>query len=188
MKIEVTKIENVHPYENNPRKNENAVKAVAESIKEFGFNTPIVIDANGEIIAGHTRYKAAKKLGLKTVPTIKAEDLTEEQVRAFRLADNKVSESSYDAGIIEDELANLDDIDMTRFGFIPDLLEETTGPEAEASSGILRITVTNEQKETIDRAFSRLGEIPKEILGNTNRQGNRLYTLVKKWAEIRSIT
>ena len=80
------------PYENNPRNNDEAVEPVANSISEFGFKVPIVATSDGEIINGHTRWKAAKKLKLKTVPVIIADDLTEEQVRAFRLADNKVAE------------------------------------------------------------------------------------------------
>lgn len=80
------------PYENNPRNNDEAVEPVANSISEFGFKVPIVATPDGEIINGHTRWKAAKKLKLKTVPVIIADDLTEEQVRAFRLADNKVAE------------------------------------------------------------------------------------------------
>lgn len=86
------KLGEIKPYENNPRKNDDAVDAVAASIKEFGFKVPIVIDSNGVIVAGHTRYKAAKKLKLKTVPCIEANDLTDDQIKAFRLADNKVSE------------------------------------------------------------------------------------------------
>ena len=86
------KIEDLKPYKRNPRKNDGAVDAVAASIKEFGFKVPIVIDADGEIIAGHTRFKAAKKLGLKEVPCIIADDLTPDQIKAFRLADNKTAE------------------------------------------------------------------------------------------------
>lgn len=78
------------PYENNPRKNDEAVDKVALSISAFGFKVPIVIDKNNVIVTGHTRYKAAKKLGLSVVPCIKADDLTDEQIKAFRLADNKV--------------------------------------------------------------------------------------------------
>lgn len=92
MKIIQMKIEQLKPYANNPRKNDGAVDVVANSIKEFGFKSPIIVDKNNVIIAGHTRYKASKKLGLKEVPVIVADDLTEEQVKAFRLADNKVGE------------------------------------------------------------------------------------------------
>lgn len=94
MNVLIKKINEITPYENNPRNNENAVKYVAESIKQFGFKVPIVIDKNGVIVTGHTRHKAAKQLGLETVPVIVADDLTDEQIRAFRLADNKVSDYS----------------------------------------------------------------------------------------------
>nr|DAO47756.1 MAG TPA: ParB protein [Caudoviricetes sp.] len=109
------------PYENNPRVNDEAVDAVAASIKEFGFKVPIVIDAQGVIVAGHTRYRAAKKLGLEAVPCIVANDLSEEQIRAFRLADNKTAElASWDEERLAQELAEIADIDMTVFGFDED--------------------------------------------------------------------
>lgn len=107
-------------YENNPRNNDAAVDYVAESIKQFGFKVPIVIDARNVIVAGHTRLKAAKKLGLETVPCIVADDLTEEQVKAFRLADNKTAEfAEWDFDLLETELAELAgmDIEMDAFGF-----------------------------------------------------------------------
>jgi site-specific DNA-methyltransferase (adenine-specific) len=112
------KLTDIKPYEKNPRKNEEAVKYVAESIKQFGFKVPIVIDKEGVIVAGHTRYKAAKKLGLSEVPCIIADDLTEDQIKAFRLADNKVAEKAeWDFELLADELDDLFDFDMTVFGF-----------------------------------------------------------------------
>lgn len=106
------------PYENNPRHNDGAVDAVAESIKQFGFKVPIVIDKDNIIIAGHTRHKAALKLGLDAVPVIRADDLTDEQVRAFRLADNKTAElAEWDESMLAEELAAIDGIDMADFGF-----------------------------------------------------------------------
>ena len=90
MEIINKKLTELIPYKNNPRKNDEAVKYVANSIKEFGFKVPIVIDKDNVIVAGHTRYKASQQLGLKEVPCIVADDLTEDQVYAFRLADNKV--------------------------------------------------------------------------------------------------
>ena len=106
------------PYENNPRKNENAVDKVALSISAFGFKVPIVIDANNVIVTGHTRLLAAKKLGLKTVPCIMADDLTDEQIKAFRLADNKVEEfSEWDEEKLMKELEELGDVDMSLYGF-----------------------------------------------------------------------
>lgn len=117
MEIVNVNINELIPYENNPRINDEAVEFVANSIKEFGFKVPIVIDKNNEIVAGHTRYKASKKLGLEEVPCIIADDLTEEQVKAFRLADNKVSEKAqWNMELLEEELADLD-IDMEQYGF-----------------------------------------------------------------------
>lgn len=120
MKVEAKSIGEIKPYENNPRDNDDAVDAVANSIKEFGWQQPIVVDIGGVIIAGHTRYKAAKKLGLKTVPVVVAKDLTEEQVKAYRLADNKSGElATWNDELLEDELGSIDDIDMSNFGFPP---------------------------------------------------------------------
>ena len=112
------RIEDVKPYENNPRKNDAAVQYVANSIREFGFKQPIVIDRNGVIVAGHTRYKAAIELGLEEVPCIMAYDLTDEQVKAYRLADNKVAEASeWDFDLLEKEMNGIYDIDLEQFGF-----------------------------------------------------------------------
>lgn len=116
-------IEEVTPYTNNPRCNDTNVNSVAESIKEFGFKVPIIIDKNNVIVAGHTRVKAAKMLGLESVPCIMADDLSEEQVNAFRLADNKVAEAAeWDFDKLEEELNNIS-IDMSVFGF-ESLIEE----------------------------------------------------------------
>lgn len=122
MQIHDITIFELHEYENNPRKNDGAVDAVAESIKQFGFKVPIVIDADNVIIAGHTRVKAARKLGLKSVPCVIADDLTPEQIRAFRLADNKTAElAGWDFAKLEEELAALAaEFDMTAFGFHAD--------------------------------------------------------------------
>ena len=118
MNIKMLKLSDIKPYEKNPRKNNEAVKYVAESIKEFGFKVPIVIDKNNVIIAGHTRYKAAKRLKMKEVPTIIADDLTDEQVKAFRLADNKVAEKSeWDFDLLPLEINDIVNIDMGTFNF-----------------------------------------------------------------------
>lgn len=119
MQIEYKKLEELKPYENNPRQNDQAIDAVAKSIKEFGFKVPIIIDKNGIIVAGHTRYKSAIKLNLETVPVIVADDLTPKQIKAFRLADNKVSElAEWDFELLNAELNDLiTDFNMTDFGF-----------------------------------------------------------------------
>ena len=117
--IEWMPIGSVKPYDRNPRRNDAAVDAVANSITEFGFKNPIIVDRDLVIIAGHTRLKAAKKLGLKEVPVVIASDLSEEQARAFRLADNKTAElAEWDDDLLQEELdALMDDFDMEDFGF-----------------------------------------------------------------------
>lgn len=118
VKIVDKPIEWLRPYENNPRNNEQAVEAVANSIKEFGFKVPIVATIDGEIVNGHTRFKAAKFLKLKTVPVLIADDLTEEQIKGFRLANNKTGElADWDVELLYGELDELTGFDMTMFGF-----------------------------------------------------------------------
>ena len=118
MKIIEMQLKYLRPYERNPRRNDSSVDAVAESIKEFGFNVPIVIDKDNIIVCGHTRFKAAKKLKLKSVPCVIKDDLTEEQIKAYRLADNKVGENStWDIELLDTELAEIETIDMGLFGF-----------------------------------------------------------------------
>jgi site-specific DNA-methyltransferase (adenine-specific) len=111
-------IEEIKPYEKNPRFNDNAVEYVANSIKEFGFKVPIVVDKDNVIVNGHTRYKASQKLGLKQVPVIVANDLTEKQIKAYRIADNKTSDlADWNTELLGEELKLLDDFDLTDFGF-----------------------------------------------------------------------
>mgnify|MGYP003301190276 CR=1 FL=1 len=118
MEIINKKIDELKPYENNPRFNDDAVEYVAKSIKEFGFKVPIIIDKNNVIVAGHTRYKASLELGLEKVPCIVADDLSDEQVKAFRLADNKVSEKAdWNFELLDDELKDILELNMEDFGF-----------------------------------------------------------------------
>lgn len=113
LKIIYKKTEDLIPYINNPRNNDGAVDKVASSIKNFGFKVPIVVDADNEIVAGHTRLKAAKKLGMDEVPCIVADDLNDGQIKAFRLADNRVAEfAEWDMELLESELAELEDYDL----------------------------------------------------------------------------
>ena len=118
MQVKEMKVADLVPYENNPRKNDDAVDAVAASIEEFGFRNPIIIDGENVIVAGHTRLKAAEKLGLETVPVIRIDDLTREQINALRLADNKTAElASWDFEKLDIELFDIQNIDMGLFGF-----------------------------------------------------------------------
>lgn len=128
MNIVEKRLDELQPYENNPRKNDSAVPYVAESIKRYGFKVPIVIDKNGVIVAGHTRYLASIELGLDKVPCIVADDLNEEQIKEFRLVDNKVSEfAGWDFEMLAEELQGLE-FDAGAFGFeIPEYNE--TSPD-----------------------------------------------------------
>lgn len=118
-------VSSIRSYDKNAKKHpEKQVKQVAESIKEFGFNQPIVVDKQGVIIVGHGRYEAAKLLGLKEVPTIEV-DLTEEQAKAYRLADNKLNESEWDMGLVIEELKGLSAEMLDLTGFDSDLIIET---------------------------------------------------------------
>lgn len=116
MKIVYKKVKDLIPYENNPRNNDEAVDYVAKSIEEFGFKVPCVVSGDGVLITGHTRLKACKKLGIDEVPCIVADDLTEDQIKAFRIADNKVSEySTWDNEKLAEELSDIM-MDMGQFG------------------------------------------------------------------------
>ena len=119
MEIINRKVKDLIPYDKNPRKNDEAVKYVKASIEQFGFKVPVVIDADGVIVAGHTRLKAAKELGMKEVPCIVADDLTPEQIKAYRLADNMTaSKSEWDVELLNTELLDLEaNFDMSDFGF-----------------------------------------------------------------------
>lgn len=126
MEIITKNIKEIKPYKNNPRKNDDAVEYVANSIKEFGFKVPVIIDKNNIIVAGHTRVKAAERLGIEEIPCIVADDLTDEQIKAFRLADNKVGEiAEWDLEMLDLELFDID-MDMTDFGFEFEEEEEET--------------------------------------------------------------
>lgn len=115
--IVTKRISELKEYENNPRKNDDAVEAVANSIHSFGFKVPVIIDSNGVIVAGHTRVKACRKLGIEEVPCVIADDLTDEQIKAFRLADNKTSEiAQWDLDKLAEELKGIS-MDMDQFGF-----------------------------------------------------------------------
>ena len=119
LNIVYRQIKDLKPYKKNAKKHsKEQVEQIVNSIKEFGFTQPVIVDKNNEVVAGHGRILGAKKAGLKSVPTVCLEDLTEEQIKAYRLVDNKLNESEWDYGLLDEELENLtEDIDMDLFGF-----------------------------------------------------------------------
>lgn len=134
-KVEFIDVNDLKPYENNAKKHpQDQIERIALSIKEFGFRQNLVVDKNNCVIIGHGRLLAAQLLGIDKVPCIRADNLTEEQVRALRLADNKVAESQWDFDALDEELDSILDINMADFGFldgnidwndVEDLTEET---------------------------------------------------------------
>lgn len=184
MKIINRNIEEIIPYDKNPRNNDEAVDYVAKSIKEFGFKVPIVIDKNNVVITGHTRLKAAKMLGIKEIPTIIADDLSEEQIKAFRLVDNKVSEySTWDDKLLNIELEDIS-INMDDFGFNINLdiefEEEEKENERNRTNDTYNLNLVDLENSTNDFWQMPIIEndnyIPKNLIGfnyaKTNKDKN----------------
>lgn len=180
--IEKVRISELKPYENNPRDNDAAVDYVAHSIHDFGFKVPLVIDKNNVIVCGHTRFKAAKKLRRKTVPCIRADDLTDDQIRAFRLVDNKSSElATWDAEKLTVELGEIE-MDMSSFDFEIELPEPSEaepetpddedgyyGDERERTNKAYNLDLVDWSKLTSDfwqmPTIRNDGFIPDELIG-----------------------
>ena len=196
MKVLDFNLSDITPYENNPRNNDEAVEPVMNSIKQFGFRVPIVIDKENIIVAGHTRYKAAKKMGLKKVPCIVADDLTDEQVKAFRLADNKVSEiATWDFNILELELSNIEEIDMSDFSFEIEGIEDNFDTEFELpdedipSTRTITLSLSEEQYQIAMSCIDYITEkdLIKNTFGNTNKKSNALFEVIYEWAELKTL-
>ena len=175
-KIEQWTLSAIKPYENNPRINEGAVKGVAKSIEAFGFRNPIIVDRDGVIVCGHTRYKAAKALDLKTVPVLVVDDLTDEQVRAYRLADNKTAEAAFwDDDLLAVELEDLTDcvdFDMADFGFdltFPEIEDDGYyGDERERTYESMNLNDFDEERTAgfYDMPILKpCGYVPKDLIG-----------------------
>ena len=173
MQIVYKDINDLQMYENNPRKNSDAVQYVANSIQQFGFKVPIIIDKNNMIVCGHTRYKAARRLKMAKVPCIMADDLDEDQIRAFRLADNKVAEmATWDYDRLEQEFALIDplEFDIADFGFFPNYEadeeeeeEDEVGnsvPAEESYCLVIDCESRAEQKDTYER-LAKMGIIAR---------------------------
>ena len=157
MRIEHRKLADIRPYENNPRHNDDAVDAVGASIREFGFRQPIVIDSEGVIVCGHTRFKAAEKLGLEKVPVHVAKDLSPEQIKAYRIADNQsASLSDWNYDLLPIELGELQaaDYDLGLLGFDQDELAKLLGGELQEG-----LTDPDDVPEPPDEAITQPGDL-----------------------------
>ena len=196
MKVANKNLAELTPYAGNAKKHDSTqIANVAESIRQFGFVQPIVIDRNGVIVIGHCRALAAKKLGMQEVPCVCVDDLTPEQVNALRIVDNKSNESPWDFDILPDELAEIDlsgfDFDFS-FGtegedYSPDeFSDDFTLPDGDKPEICkMSFTLHQRQKELIEYAIRIVKDNVTETFGNTNGNGNALYEVVKQWAELK---
>lgn len=194
MDIVQKKLSEIVPYAKNAKKHDKKqIANVAESIKQYGFVQPIVIDRDGVIVIGHCRAEAAKKLGMKTIPCVCVDDLTPEQVNALRLVDNKSNESAWDMDLLAEELPELD---LSAFEFDWGFGEEEYSPDDFGDNFSLAdgdkpeicqmtFTLHSQQKELIEYAIQSVKNNVAETFGNTNTNGNGLYEVVREWAEQR---
>lgn len=187
--ITMLPIEDIRPYERNPRHNEASIEPVANSIRDFGFRAPIILDKNKTIIAGHTRYLAAIKLGIREVPCIIADDMSRPQVEAYRIADNSAgSNSTWDTDILGDLLKGID-YDMSAYGLNYEGIEAPgedidVGPgNIERTGGTIRFNLTEAQVEIVKAALETVtGAL--YTYGNMNSNGNKLTEICERWMEI----
>ena len=194
MNVFEKKISEIRPYEKNAKKHDKKqIANVAESIKQYGFVQPVVIDRDGVIVIGHCRVDAAKKLGMKTVPCVCVDDLTPEQVNALRLVDNKSNESEWDMDLLAEELGEVDlsAFDLN-FGFgeedySPDDFEDDFSLPDGGKPEICQMTfiLHSRQKELVEYAIQQVKDNITETFGNTNVNGNGLYEVVREWADQR---
>lgn len=178
MEILEKSIYELREYQNNPRNNDEAVQAVSKSIEKFGFRNPIIIDKNGVIVAGHTRFKAAKKLLMKKVPCILVDDLNEEQIKAFRLADNKTAEiASWNPEKLELELKELQMFPMDEFGF-----QEMEFGKEDFENRFVSSEEKNQEEEEISEFDEEVEKLEKyygiPYLGNKSRIADEIIRIL----------
>lgn len=164
-------IRDLHPYKKNAKKhNKEQVEQIANSIKEFGFTQPVVVDKDNNVVAGHGRILGAKKAGLKEVPTVSLDDLTEEQIKAYRLIDNKLNESEWDYNLLDEELSLLEsDIDMDLFGFdenvdLTNAFEYETKDKIEKNFFVVSLAFPKDEKEVIMKYLNKNKEKIQEMI------------------------
>ena len=195
MKIEKIDINQIIPYKKNPRKNSNAIDIVATSIKEYGIKQPIVIDKNNVIVVGHTRYEACKKLGIDKIPVLKAEDLSDSQIKGYRIMDNKSSDfSEWDDVLLNQEILELEEqgFDLSLTGFTDFVTDDGFGEDFSLPSGDkapfqqMTFTLSDEQAEVIKLVLERVKELEEfkvyhNSSNNENSNGNAISFVISKW-------
>lgn len=192
-KFITVKMADITPYENNPRNNEAAIGDVIASIKQCENLDPIEIDEGGVILSGHTRYEALKRLGYEETEVVKYEGLTEEQKTKYRLLANKIGEkATWDFNKLAVELEGLDfegydfgfeglDLDASDFG------EEFSLPDGDQPEiRTMTFTLHEEQQRLIEEALEAVKDDITETFGNTNKNGNALYEVVRQWQMLKT--
>lgn len=192
MEIELRKVETITPYPLNAKTHpKKQIEQVAASIKEFGFNQPLVLDRNGVIIVGHGRFEAAKLLKMETVPTVTVE-LSEEQAKAYRLADNRLNESEWNMGLVLPELQNLSLLMLELTGFSPELIHpgQSTFTLPAGSKGLfcqVTFILTEQQRDLLQQMLELAQEDGEAMAeeaegsGNKNKNGNAISIIAKTY-------
>lgn len=163
-------IKELKPYKKNAKKhNKEQVEQIANSIKEFGFTQPVIIDKHDCVVAGHGRILGAKKAGLKQVPTVCLDELTEEQIKEYRLVDNKLNESEWDYSLLDEEIEQLTDMDMDLFGFdeavdLTDAFEYETKEKIEKNFFVVSLAFPKEEKQIIMKYLNKNKEKVQEMI------------------------
>lgn len=193
MKTEMMKLADLKPYAGNAKKHdETQIKNVMQSIKDFGIIQPLVVDKDNVLIIGHCRLIACKRLKLKEAPVVRLEDLTEEQANKLRMLDNKLNESEWDFDLLAEQVPEIDFSEYDIEWDLPqninpdDFGDEFSLPDGDKPE-ICQMTFTlhQEQKSLIEYAISLVENDVSQTFGNTNKNGNALYEVVKQWAEQR---
>lgn len=192
LQVEYVSIDDIKTYENNAKLHPaEQIEQIKESIKEFGFNDPIAVDENNVIIEGHGRYIACTELGIKEVPIIRLEGLDEEHKKAYMLVHNKLTmNTDFDIELLNDELENIFDIDMSKFDFeIEDIDLDSLGTDFELPDGDkgnieqITFTLSSEQATLIRSALDMVDTAQVKTYGNSNGNGNKIFGIVSEWVE-----
>lgn len=195
MKIEKISIDKIKPYENNAKLHPpEQIEQIKKSIQDFGNNDPIAIDENGVIIEGHGRYEALKELGFKEIEVIRLSHLSEQQKKAYSLIHNKLTmNTDFDYNILDSELAYINEIDMSVFGFELSISDEDFDTEfsltddEKPSREQITFVLQREQLKFLENAMNEVKDEMTEIYEEASDKGNALYAIVKEWATLKGV-
>lgn len=195
MKIEKISIDKIKPYENNAKLHPpEQIEQIKKSIQKFGNNDPIAIDENSVIIEGHGRYEALKELGFKEIEVIRLSHLSDEQKKAYSLIHNKLTmNTDFDYNILDSELAYINEIDMSVFGFELSISDEDFDTEfsltddEKPSREQITFVLQREQLKFLENAMNEVKDEMTEIYEEASDKGNALYAIVKEWVTLKGV-